>query len=215
MKIIISVLAICSCFVMSSCNIVAGATYVLSPDPEQEALFVLPNVRTVVFVDDRRNVMHPTRLRKVIADRVTTDLLTNEILTTMISPKDVFRVSGANDRYNNPLPIAELGKAVEADVVIYVEMESFGLTNDGQTANPIASCSVRVVSVNENARLFPTDKPSYFVNANLKNVNPHRVSSNSEIRKLAEELAEELGENVAKLFYDHIIGRLGENLDRK
>jgi hypothetical protein len=190
-------------------------SYIISPDPEQKAMFTLQDVRTVVFVDDRRNTMHPSRLKLVIASRVTTDLLTKKIVATLVSPKDVFRVSAANDRYNEPLPIAELGKSVEADVVIYVEMESFGLTNDGQIANPVASCSLRVISVVENKRLFPTDQAVYFVNANLKRVKPHRIASNSEIRKLAEELAEELGDSIAKVFYDHNIGRLGENLKRQ
>ena len=215
MKIIALILSICSYVFLSSCNIVAGVSYIISPDPEQKAMFTLQDVRTVVFVDDRRNMMHPSRLRLVIASRVTTDLLTKKIVTTLVSPKDVFRVSAANDRYNEPLPIAELGKSVEADVVIYVEMESFGLTNDGKTANPVARCSLRVISVVENKRLFPTDQAVYFVNANLKRVKPHRIASNSEIRKLAEELAEELGDSIAKVFYDHNIGRLGENLKRQ
>ena len=34
-------------------------------------------------------------------------------------------------------------------------------------------------------------------------------------RKLAEELAEELGDAIAKVFYNHNTGRLGENLERK
>ena len=215
MKIIALILSICSYALLSSCNIVAGVSYIISPDPEQKAMFTLQDVRTVVFVDDRRNMMHPSRLKLVIANRVTTELLTKKIVATLVSPKDVFRVSAANDRYNEPLPIAELGKSVEADVVIYVEMESFGLTNDGKTANPVARCSLRVISVVENKRLFPTDQAVYFVNANLKRVKPHRIASNSEIRKLAEELAEELGDSIAKVFYDHNIGRLGENLKRQ
>jgi|TARA_B100001964_G_C14227698_1_gene598465 hypothetical protein len=215
MKTLFTIFTICTCSLLSSCNIFAGASYILSPDPEKEAMCTLQDVRTVVFVDDRRNVMHPSRLRLVIAERVTMDLLTKNLVTTVISPKDVMRVSAANDRYNEPLPIAELGKSVEADVVIYVEMESFGLTNDGQTANPVTRCSVRVIDVANNKRLFPVDQAAYYVTATIKRVNPHRVTSNSEIRKLAEELAEKLGDSVAKVFYDHNIGRLGENLNRK
>ena len=109
-------------FVLSSCNIIAGVSYVLSPDPSQDAKYVLPDRRTVVFVDDRRNVMHPTRLRRVIAEKITRDLLTRDILTTVVSPRDLMRVSAANDRHNDPLPVDELGRAVDASIVIYVEM---------------------------------------------------------------------------------------------
>jgi hypothetical protein len=63
--------------------------------------------------------------------------------------------------------------------------------------------------------LFPIDKAADYVSATLRRVNPHRVTSDSENRKLAAELAVELGDSIAKVFYDHNIGRLGENLNRK
>ena len=58
------------CF-LQSCNLMAGASYILSEEPQQEAVFVLPDVPTVVFVDDRRNLLHPSRLRRVVADKIT------------------------------------------------------------------------------------------------------------------------------------------------
>ncbi|MGY8757349.1 MAG: hypothetical protein ACKVLC_08245, partial [Phycisphaerales bacterium] len=66
-RILASILLLATIALLSSCNIAGVASYLTTPDPEQEALFVLPNVPTVVFVDDRRNVMHPVRLRRVIA----------------------------------------------------------------------------------------------------------------------------------------------------
>ena len=213
--VLASIVVMAACFVLTSCNLVAGVTYAISPDPSQDAQYVLPDRRTVVFVDDRRNVMHPTRLRRVIAERVTRDLLANKILTTVVSPRDVMRVSEANDRHNNPLSVDDLGRAVDASVVIYVEMGAFGLTSDGQTANPRASCTVRVIDVDQRARLFPTDQAAYSVFTNLDRIDPHRIESGAEIRKLAEELAEELGDSIAKVFYSHNTGRLGENLNRK
>lgn len=201
--------------VLSSCNIFAGVAYFVQPDPEQVARFELPDVRAVIFVDDRRNVMHPTRLRRVIADRVTNDLLEKKVLTTIISPRDVMRVSAANDRHNKPLSISELGRAVDASIVIYIEMKSFGLTSDGQTANPIASCAVRIIDVQNKIRLFPDEQASFPVSTSLLRVSPHRISSAGEIRMLTEELAGELGDAIAKLFYRHNIGRLGENLNRQ
>jgi hypothetical protein len=204
-----------ACCVMTSCNIVAGVTYAVAPDPSQDAAYILPDRRSVVFVDDRRNVMHPTRLRRVIAERVTRDLLSEEILTTVVSPRDVMRVSAANDRHNDPLSVAELGHAVDASIVIYIEMNAFGLTSDGQTANPRASCTVRVIDVEQRSRLFPTNEAAYSIFTTLERIDPHQIESGGEIRKLAEELAEKLGDSVAKLFYSHNTGRLGDNLNRK
>lgn len=216
MKSVLAMIMVLAAYcVLSSCNVVAGVSYAITPDPSQDAQYVLPDRRTVVFVDDRRNVMHPTRLRRVIAERITRDLLAKKILTTVVSPRDVMRVSAANDRHNNPLAVDELGRAVDASIVIYVEMGAFGLTSDGQTANPRASCTVRVIDVDKRSRLFPTDQAALTVSSNLKRIDPHRIESGAEIRKLAEELAEQLGDSIAKVFYSHNTGRLGENLNRK
>lgn len=200
---------------LQSCNVVAGLSYIFTPEPEQEALFALPNVRTVVFVDDRRNILHPSRLKRVLADEVTEKLLQEKILTTIISPQDVMRVSAANDKHNAPMPIQVLGEKVDASTVIYIEMVSFALTNDGQTANPFASCQVRVIDVKNKTRVFPIETAAYPVTAKLKRIDPHRVAGAGAVRELAEELTNQLGEEVSKLFYQHYTGRLGENLNRK
>ena len=200
---------------LTSCNIASVVGYIATPDPQQDALFELPDVKTVVFVDDRKNIMHPTRLRHVVAERITNDLLTKEIVSSMISPKDIFRVSASSDRYDEPMGMDKLGQSVGASVLIYVEIQSFSLTNDGQTANPMATCDVRVIDVNKQPRLFPTNGESYRVRAIVKNISPHRLKATGEVRKLTEELAQNLGDSVAKLFYGHVTGRLGENLKRK
>jgi hypothetical protein len=203
------------CAMLISCNIASVVAYVTTPDPEQEAMYVLPDVTTVVFVDDRRDVLHPVRLRRVIAEQVTNELLAKKILTTMISPRDVMRVSATNDKYNNLLSVGELGSAVNAGIVIYVEMTAFGLTSDGHTANPRASCNIRVVDVENNRRLFPEGNIPYSVSDTISHVSSNRVTSSTETRELSEELAMKLGDSIAKVFYDHKVGRLGENLKRK
>lgn len=216
MNKVIAIIILCvASATLSSCNIIAGVTYLVTPDPEQLARYDLPDVRAVVFIDDRRNVMPPIRLRRVIADRVTNDLLTKNVLTTIISPTDVMRVSAQHDRHNAPLSVAELGRAVDASIVIYVEMSTFTLTSDRQTADPRAGCFIRVIDVENETRLFPTDKAAFPVTISLKRIDPHRIASAGERRKLEEQLAGELGDAIAKVFYRHNTGRLGENLNRK
>ncbi|MBT7657687.1 MAG: hypothetical protein HN568_04685 [Phycisphaerae bacterium] len=214
-RILASIFLLATIALLSSCNIAGVASYLTTPDPEQEALFVLPNVPTVVFVDDRRNVMHPVRLRRVIAEEVTNELLKREILSTMISPRDVMRVSATNDKYNTPMPVGELGKAVGASVVIYIEMQAFGLTSDGLTANPRTTCNIRVIDARNRERLFPADPAGFSITETMKHVTSNRVTTSSDARKLAEELAKKLGVAVGEVFYDHTTGRLGDNLERK
>jgi hypothetical protein len=49
----------------------------------------------------------------------------------------------------------------------------------------------------------------------MKHVTSNRVTTSSDARELAEELAKKLGVAVGEVFYDHVTGRLGDNLERK
>jgi len=205
-------------FAFQGCNVVAGVSYALSEEPQQDALFDLPDVPTVVFVDDRRNILHPTRLRRVVADEITKVLLENKLVATVIAPQDILRVSATKDRYGELLPIDQLGNAVGASTVIYVEMTAFALTTNGKTPNPVANCRVSVYDVHNKTRLFPISEiknDSHPVFATIKNVDPYTIHTVASSQSLAQELAVDLGKRVAEMFYLHYTGRLGENLDRK
>lgn len=209
------------CLCMQGCNVVAGVTYVLAPDPSEDAVFTLPDRSTVVFVDDRRNVMHPARLRNVVGDAATTMLLEEDVLATMVAPRDAARYVASKDRHGQAVSMAAIGEAVGAEIVIYVEMKAFGLSSDGRTPDPQAACEVRIIDAVSRTRLFPVvdsetgDQPGHLLIVGLRKVNPSRTSDARSARKLAEELATELGDAVAELFFKHNVGRLGENLDRR
>jgi hypothetical protein len=204
--------------ILSSCNIVAGVAFVVSPDPEQIALYELPQKKTVVFVDDRHNIMHPSRLKSIIADKITSELLGRDLVVDMISPRDAMRYADSQDRNGSILTIGAIGRAVGASVVIYVETTTFIMSVDGHNPAPLAGCSVRVVDVETREQLFPAPdsiEAAFKVRAALHRVDPHQISSVSASRKLSTTLADKLGDAVAKLFYTHTTGRLGENLERK
>jgi Na+-transporting NADH:ubiquinone oxidoreductase subunit NqrC len=210
-----SIVTLC-CLV--SCNVVAGVLYVTTPDPEQIALFDLPQKKTVVFVDDRHNIMHPSRLKGVVADKVTSELLGHELLVEMIAPRDAMRYAESQDRQGSILTIGAIGEAVHASVVIYIEVSTFVMTVDGHNPAPLAGCSVRVVDVESRAQLFPSPDSTdttHKVRSALHRADPHQLDSVGETRKLAHSLAQKMGEDIAKLFYTHTTGRLGENLERK
>jgi len=209
---------IAAMFCLASCNVVAGVLYVTTPDPEQIALFNLPLKKTVVFVDDRHNIMHPSRLKGVIADKVTSELLGRELLVDMIASRDAMRFAESQDRQGSILTVGAIGKAVNASVVIYVEVSTFIMSVDGHNPAPLAGCSVRVVDVETREQLFPVPESTdaaYKVRSALHRVDPHQLESVSETRKLAHKLAVQMGDDIAKLFYTHTTGRLGENLERK
>ena len=50
------------------CNIVTPIVYAVSPPPKQPALYPLEDRPTVVYVDDRRNLLSYRSLRRRIGD---------------------------------------------------------------------------------------------------------------------------------------------------
>src|SRR5690606_10477778 len=108
--------------VVNGCNIVAPAVYFIEGPPKAEAQHILADVRTVVFIDDRSNVVNPVSLRRVIADQVSQRLMMEKALSRTISPQDTINLARTMERNNRIMSIEEIGKAVGAEQVIYIEM---------------------------------------------------------------------------------------------
>ncbi|MEE8458791.1 MAG: hypothetical protein V3S08_02900, partial [Phycisphaerales bacterium] len=83
--IIVSVTA-----VMGSCNILQPAAYLAMGQAKAPARYVLEDAPTVVFVDDRNNAIpiNSSRVRRAVADDVTNQLMSRDLVTITISPRD-------------------------------------------------------------------------------------------------------------------------------
>ena len=212
-------LGVVAALLLAGCNYAVGIAYLIEGPGKIPPAFVLPPERsTVVFVDDRANTIATSgqALRRTIADRVTTDLLTREIVATMIDSRDAMAFVAANDRHSTPLPMDAIGREVGAEVVIYVEMAMFTESPDGVTPRPTAQCRVRVIDVAARSRLFPPNEgtqASWPVEAVLREVDPALFRSQSSRLKILQLLAEETGDQIAKLFYEHERVDLGEHLE--
>lgn len=204
---------------MPACNILGAGAFIVAGPPKRDAAYVLPKDRpTVVVVDDRRNVVNPTPLRKEIADQVAQELLDRELVATVIDPRDAMAAMAREDRYNEPMAMDEIGRAVGADVVIYIDMLRFTNTPDGQTPRPVANGAVRVIDVVNRTRLFPAgdgDADGRPVQAMLNELDPSVFRTRSSSNKVYRQLAETFGREVAKLFYRHEARELGGNLNRQ
>lgn len=203
---------------LASCNIVGPAAYLIEGPPTVDPVHDLADVPTIVFVDDRNNVVNPVSLRKRIADQVLEDLMVKKILSqsNALSTLDAMGLAAQRDRANEVLSIEEVGKSVGARQVIYVKMEQFQDTPDGFTPRPMASGRVKVIDVEQRKRLFPREdalEPSHPFQTMTREVDPASYSTRSGRLKIFEALAQETGASVAKLFYKHEARPLGGNLN--
>jgi hypothetical protein len=198
----------------SGCNIVAPAVAVASGPPKTQARYVLPDVPTVVFIDDRMSRIEPASLRRSIADRVNEKLMNNAGITTTIRPQDAMLIASRTDRAGDLMHIQDIGKAVGAEQIIYVEIAQFEESADGFTPRPVALAHIKVVDVANNQRVFPpagTPK-GWPVQVTGDAIDPALYASRSSRLQIHASLAAELGDEIAKVFYDHEYKEVGSRV---
>lgn len=201
---------------LPGCNIVGPAAYLVEGPPKVDAQHQLADLPTVVFIDDRRNLVNPVSLRRVIADRASQDLMAKEALSKTISPQDAMNIVRQKETTSQVLSIEEIGEAIGAQQVIYVEVVQFQDSPDGVTPRPVAACRVKVIDVASRQRVFPpvdSDDPARLVQVMTREVDPEVYRTRSGRLKIFEGLAEATGREIAKLFYKHEAVELGGRLN--
>jgi hypothetical protein len=188
----------------TGCNIIGPVAAIASGPPTQPAMFALDRDRpTVVFVDDRASVLPRRTLRQSIAQTVQNELLGHNALKTVIDSKSIAALA-ARDAADQPSDITTLGKAVSAEVVIYVSLDRFGVSPDGQVNQPFADARVKVLDITRpEPRLWPEDREGYAIGLVMPQKRADLPKTASGIAALQEDTARVLGEHIAQVFYKH------------
>lgn len=214
-QIISSLLLVVCVTASGGCNIVTPAAFLLTPPPMTEAEYELKDRPTVVFIDDRDSVVNPVAFRRTIGDKISEDLMVKKVLSHTIRSHDAMGVAARHDTKSKVMPIDAIGRAVDAEQVIYVEMVTFVDHIDGQTPRALATARVRVIDVVNRERLYPTsedDQPFRLVEVLTREFSQDAYASRATRIQIYETLANELGAAIAKLFYRHETRELGQRL---
>jgi hypothetical protein len=131
----------------------------------------------------------------------------------MVDPRDAMGAVLARDKHSELMPIDAIGRAVGAEVVIYIEMLGFTELG-GQASQPQSAVTVRVIDCVNRMRLFPPadQQTPHVVQANTTQVDPSTMASPSARLKIYQLLAENTGDRIAKMFYRHEVRELGDRL---
>lgn len=203
---------------LPGCNIVGPASYIVMGQGKVDAEYALQDRPTVVFIDDRENLVNPVMLRRAIAEKASEELMVQEIVTRTISPSDAIQLVSRYDTNEEVMPIDAIGRAVGAEQIIYVEMVSFDESMDGFTPRAAGTCRVRVIDVANRARLFPppeADVPYRTLQVVTEEVSTELYRSRTSRMQIGELLAAQMGDRIAKLFYHHEARELGRRLTPK
>lgn len=190
---------------LPACNIVGPAAYILEGPPRVSAQTQLPDDRSyVIFVDDRGSNV-PRRSLRVILGQIAEETLIAENVVdqpNMIAAQSALRAAMAESP-DEPMPIADIGRAVGADSVIYLTVDAWTLSKDGVSFSPLVAGRVKLIDAQNRARLWP-DSPRGFQFRVEPSTRAADVPANSAERAQAhEDLARRTGLALARLFYEH------------
>ncbi len=213
-------LAFGAALTLGACNLAAPAAYALFGPGKVPAEFDLAQSRTVVFVDDRQNVLPRTALRAMVGEKVSQDLMTLKLIPAAVRPAEAIAATRQREDGGKPLSIAAIGRELECQQVIYVHVTGFNLMGDGLSegigagATPTAKASVKVIDVVNNQRTYPFGDANAGreIIASLREVDREELRTSARRRAVEDRLAMELGDRIGKLFYEHERVELGENL---
>jgi len=198
----------------AGCNIVAPIAILVNGPEKLDRQFTLPRERSVVvFVDDRLSRLPRRPLRTTIADQITNKLVESKVCENIIESRAA-EAAVQREKPTEPMSVTEIGRSVQADVVVHVIIDSFTLSPDGVAFSPAARVFVRVTDTAADARMWPVEDPAIPANKRPKGyelvVAPRTPTSkppasNSEMAQAEIDLAKIVGTAVAELFYDETI----------
>lgn len=189
---------------VAGCNIIGPAFVMFSPPPSVKAQYTLdPKRPTIIFIDDRSNRLPRRTLRQAISDEAQRVLLEEKCVENLIDAQAGI-AAAAGDRSGEPMPIVEIGRAARAEVVIYVTIDSFQLSPDGQNYQPSAQFRAKVIDARDERRLWPEDPAGQTVGLQPVQKNDFIPRNNSEKLKAEVELAKRVGIAVGQLFTKHL-----------
>ncbi len=194
------------------CNILGPGLYLVSDDRTPAAHKLDPKRPAVIFIDDRNSIL-PTRvLRERIAKAAEKEILEAKLLEVDLISSDSLQQVVSAERFSRPRSIAEIGRAVQAEQVIYATVDAFSLSPDNSQHAPSATLRVKVIDATNDTRLFPPEStnapgggkdPAFTITIQERVRATPIPRTTAEIIREQQELADELGRRLGTLFFKH------------
>ncbi|MCC6429166.1 MAG: hypothetical protein IT435_20390 [Phycisphaerales bacterium] len=198
-------LSLGAALIAGGCNIASAVFYVVhGPDAKIPPKFELPRDKsTVVFVDDRNSKLPSRDLREMIASATGQVLMEKGAVNDLIDSRSAI-AAASKDRFGSPMTISEIGRAVSADIVVYVTIDSFSLSRDGQTVAPSTAMRIKVIDAITEKRLWPEEPEGYALGVQSPPKQGTLSNSPGEMYNVRQEAASRAGLGVAQLFVEYI-----------
>ncbi len=187
--------------ILGGCNIVGPALVLIHGPPSFPAEHRLDKDRsTVLFIDDRSGVLPRPILGQQIAEVAETTILAKNLVEDLISARGL-RFVTRQESHDQPLSLQEIGRAVGADVLVWITIDSFSLSPDGQTFAPISETRVKVIDVTTGDRIWPPEREGFTRIIRMPTQQGTAPTTRAERFEAQQNLASWTGIGVAQLFF--------------
>ncbi|MFM1868521.1 MAG: hypothetical protein RL591_1929 [Planctomycetota bacterium] len=203
----------------AGCNIVTPVAYAIEGPGQIDAEYTLSKKKTVIFVDDPRNILPRTALRTAIGDAVSFDLMERGHLESTVASRDAIAVarSGSAGNAQKLMTVEAVGKALDCAQVIHIQPTVFDLSGrtDDRGIRPTAIVQVKVLDLEMRVRTYPAAESmpdGREVTAIIREESSDGLRTRAGRTQIEDQLARKIALEVAQLFYQHDRVDLGENL---
>ena len=196
---------------LSGCVVISYIAAQVTPPKKVPARFELPeDSRVLVLVEDYEHQGSYEDVSRELSNQLSRELRHRGLARETIPHERLMALRFEAPRYH-ALKIPEIGHELNADLVLYVQIEDFQLKDniDDTMWHGVFETSVRVVDVSapDNPRLWPRDRPGGYPVGPVDRP-PALESSPMYAERLTRALAAEMADRIAKLFYAHRLSEM-------
>lgn len=189
-----------------------------------KAEYRLPDRSTVVLVDDPQRQLGSPSMATLLAEQLSSNLLVEKAVSHVISPHEIDAyLLSLGDRAGSA-GIDQIGRAVNAELVVYVYVDSATLFPEPGLLQPNAAVHVKVIDASNRRRLFPSageaeSEPSAMLTPRGRQVQVKMGATGADaespvMRNAAfAQLTRRIARDVSWVFVDHARRQPGEPFD--
>ncbi len=203
----------CTALLLPGCG-AAAVLYNIAP-PTVPAVHELPDRKIAVLVDDPNGHLGDPALPGKIGATIIAHLQANGVAekSGYVSLQRVASLQAKHGLKFDTIPIDEVGQDVGAQQVIHVHIEGAALVPNAGLWRPTGQATVKVIDVTAAKRVFPAtsggDRSPRGRGKVITEMQPRPSTSiePDDLEGIRQRLAELIGRDTARLFYDYQIDR--------
>lgn len=190
---------------LGGCQAIGWGVAAMAPPQKIKPLYKIPaDKRVLVFVDDKENPVSYPPIKRELTEAIGKGLVENKLVKETVSYDSLLDLLAREPKFNN-LGVADIGRKLNADLVIYVNIKAFRLREE--EGSPLwegeLAVSIRVVDAwgkKGETRLWPKEAGDFDVPSVGM---PAKEEPGDYGAEMARDMATRLADKIVKMFYEH------------